>query len=192
MKGTAINVIVENEKSPALIFHVKIENDRDRKLLFTNISSRVMTCSPMRQSINLGRLIPRDTPMYVNSKSSSLFRFYLDINKEKLDYIEDARVDDVWLNIYMSIVFLELEDWRPIGVGWDSFSIVTEGYDCVRIPESDWRKLKEKLSYGKVRIIEISEDVYKLIEEWKEKIKAESLEEAIREAILFALGRKIR
>jgi hypothetical protein len=190
MRGTVVDVNAEDDLSPTLVFEIKIENDRDKRVLFTGIASRVMTSSPMKQNINLGRLIPGEALMFINPKSSSTYRFYLEMDRRKLDYIEKIRVDDVWLDVYMSTVFLELEDWCLRSVGWESFSVTTERYTKVRIPESDWRKLREVLGYGKARVIEVSEETYKLLEEWREKLKVRNLDEALHEALLFALGRK--
>jgi len=171
MKGMVINVRAEDNLSSILIFEIKIENDRDKRVLFTGIASRVMTTRPMKQNINLGRLIPEEALMYIEPKSYSTFGFYLDMDRKKLDQVEKVRVDDVWLDVHMSIVFLELKDWFPKRVSWDSFSVTTERYTYVRIPESDWRELREVLGYGKARIIEVSEDTYKLLEEWRRSLR---------------------
>jgi hypothetical protein len=50
--------------------------------------------------------------------------------------------------------------------------------------------LREVLGYRKARVIEVSEETYKLLEEWREKLKARNLDEALYEALLSALGRK--
>jgi hypothetical protein len=190
MRGTVVDVNAEDDLSPALVFEIKIENDRERRVLLTGVASRVMTSNPMKRNINLGRLVPGDVPMFINPKSYSTYRFYLEMNRRKLESIEEVRVDDVWLDVYMSTVFLELEDWCPRSVGWESFSVTSERYTKVRIPESDWRKLREVLGYGKARVIEVSEETYKLLEEWREKSKARSLDEALHEALLAILGKK--
>jgi hypothetical protein len=190
MKGRVVGVRAEDDLSPTLIFEIEIENDRDREVLLIGTASRVTTTSPMKKNINLGRLIPGEAFMYIRPKSCSTCRFYLDMSRKKLDQVEEVRVDDVWLDVHMSAVFLELEDWSPKRVSWDSFPVTTERYTCVRIPESDWRKLREVLGYGKARVIEVSEETYKLLEEWREKLKARNLDEALYEALLSALGRK--
>jgi hypothetical protein len=128
-----------------------------------------------------------DAFMSINPRTSSAFTFYLEMDRRKLNYIEEARIDDVWLEIHMSTMFLELDAWSPSGVSWSSFSVTMGEYVNVRIPESDWMKLRDKLGYGRARIVEVSEETYKLIEEYRSKLRARSLDDAIREAIIFAL-----
>jgi integrase len=60
-------------------------------------------------------------------------------------------------------------------------------YTVVRIPKSDWLKLRDELGYGKTRIVEVSEETYKLVEEYIRKLRARSLDDAIHEAVLSAL-----
>jgi hypothetical protein len=187
MKGEVVRVDAEDEVSPALVFEIKIENPGDKRVLFTNIVSRVMTVPPMKQILHLGRLTPREAFMRVEPKDSSTFAFYLDMNREKLSHVEKARVDDVWLDIRMSTVFLELKDWTPEKIGWADFPVTLGRYSSVRIPESDWLRLRDELGYGRARIVEVSEETYKLVEEYMRKVRARSLDDAIHEAVLSAL-----
>jgi hypothetical protein len=187
MGGSVVKVDAGDERNPILLFEIEIKNPRDKRIVLTNIVSRVRTASPMKMNIDLGRLIPMDAFMSINPRTSSAFTFYLEMDRRKLNYIEEARIDDVWLEIHMSTMFLELDAWSPSGVSWSSFSVTMGKYVNVRIPESDWIKLRDKLGYGGARIVEVSEETYKLIEEYRGRLRARSLDEAIREAVLFAL-----
>jgi hypothetical protein len=189
MSGSVVRIDAEDERNPILLFEIEIKNPRDKRIVFTNIVSRVRTAPPMKLNIDLGRLIPMDAFMLINPRTSSTFTFYLEMDRRKLNYIEEARIDDVWLNIHMSTMFLELDDWSPSGVGGSSFSVTMEKYvNVIRIPESDWIKLRDKLGYGRARIVEVSEETYKLIEEYRSKLRAKSLDDAIHEAIRSALS----
>ncbi|WP_125670526.1 hypothetical protein [Candidatus Methanodesulfokora washburnensis] len=187
MKGEVVGISAEDEVSPALVFEIKIENPEDKRVLFTNIVSRVMTVPPMKQILHLGRLTPGEAFMRVEPKDSSTFTFYLDMDRKKLSHVEKARVDDVWLDIRMSTVFLELKDWAPEKIGWTDFPVTLGRYSNVRIPESDWLKLRAELGYGKERIVEVSEETYKLVEEYMRKVRARNFDDAIHEAVLSAL-----
>jgi hypothetical protein len=189
MRGEVVEVSAEDELSPSLLFSVRLENPRDAKVLLIGIASRVVTSPPMKLSVNLGRLTPTEALMWVGPRDSSTFTFRLDMDRAKLSRVEEARVDDVWLTISMSALFLEVDEgWAPRRVGWDTFGLTSAGrYAYVKIPESDWIKLRDQLGYGRARVVEVGEETYRLLEEYMRRVRARSLDEAIHTAVLAAL-----
>lgn len=191
MKGNVTAIGASNEFNPVLSFNIEIESDKNKRIVFVNILSKVSTTRPMNLSIDLGRLIPREAFMNIGARESGSFTFDLSLDRKRLNDIEGARKKDVWFDIYMRTLFIEVENWSPTKFGWEGFHLGKERYtDKVRIPESDWLKLRDELGYGKVRIVEVTEETYKRLERFRSEYRYRDLDEAIHEAILLGRSKK--
>jgi CRISPR/Cas system CSM-associated protein Csm2 small subunit len=141
----------------------------------------------------LGRLIPCEAFMSIDADKSRSFRFDLDLGWKGLSDIERARkiTDDVLLDIQMKTLYMEVKNSTPIKFQWEEFHIGDKrGNDGIRIPQSDWSKLKADLGYGKMRIIEVTEETYQLVEEYMKKTKTIEIDDAINNAMLELLKPK--
>lgn len=193
MKGTVTGIRAYDEFNPILSFDIKLDNECDKKIAFLNTISKVLTASPMK-IFEVGKLIPHEAYIFIDANHSTTFTFNLNINRKSLNEIEKTRRDDVWFNIHMSILFMEVEeDWSPIRFRWKGLQ-VGDGIcpDMVRIPESDWLKLRDDLGFGKMMIVEVREETYKVIETFRKEIRARDLDEAIFEAMLLALEKRTK
>lgn len=199
MKATEINRRGVHTPYPIITFNIEIENEEvENDIVITNIVSTVRTASPMKR-LYLGRLEPCEAFMSIAEANSSLFNFDLNLGWKALYDIEDARQNqrdseetkDLWLEIRMKIAYMEVLDWTPIRFRWEEFRVDKEiDVNKIRISQSDWLNLRTKLGYGKMRIIEVTEETYELIEKYMEKIKTRSLEEATHTSILNSLAQE--
>ncbi len=199
MKATEINEKGVHTPYPIITFNIEIENNEiENRIIFTNIVSTVETLSPMRR-LSLGRLSPCKAFMALDKGESDSFNFELDLGWKSLYDLENVRQNqpdfgqekDVWLDIYIEIVYMEVEDWNPIKYGHKRFHVGKGIHgEKIRIPHSDWSKLRTELGYGKMRIIEVTKETYKLIEEYMDLITERNTNEAINASILDSLSRK--
>jgi len=182
-----------HEPYPIITFEIDIENDNsENNIVIINISSTVRTASPMSR-LFLGRLIPCEAFMSIDAGKSRSFRFDLDLGWKGLSDIERARkvTDDVLLDIQTNTVYMEVKDFTPIKFRWEGFHVGDKGgNNWIRIPQSDWSKLKTDLGYGEMRIIEVTEETYKLVEEYMKKTKTIEIDDAINNAMLELLRPK--
>ena len=184
MKGKVIGEYGRHRPIPILSFNIQIENEGENMIVFLNTVSNVSTYEPMSR-FELGRLTPCEAFMAIDAGGSRGFMFDLNLDWKGLDVIERARTDDVWLDIHIRTLCVEVRDWSPIKFRWPGFHVGKGRHnDKVRIPRSDWLKLRSNLGYGKMRIIEVREETYKQIEEFRGKLKARDLDEAIHEAMI--------
>jgi len=189
MKATEVQIRGRCDPYPIINFEIDIENDdSENNIVIINISSTVRTASPMSR-LFLGRLIPCEAYMSISAGKSSHFSFDLDLGWKGLSDIERVRkgTDDVLLDIQMKTVYMEVKDHTPIKFRWKGFHVGDKsGNDFIIIPLSNWLKLKTDLGYGKMRIIEVTEDTCQLVEQYMKKTNTD-IEDAIKNSILISL-----
>ena len=129
--------------------------------------------------------------MSIDAGKSSHFPFDLDLGWKGLSYIELKATEDVQLDIHMRTVYMEVKDHHPMKFGWKGFHVGDKGgNEWIRIPQSDWLKLRTKLGYGQMKIIPVHTDTYQLIEEYRNKTEVGDLDDAIKNAMLIVLQDK--
>jgi len=190
MEGEVVGWSGRHEPIPILSFNIKIENDGEEQIVFLNIVSNVSTTAPMKR-FELGRLTPCEAFMCIDARKTNSFSFDLNLDWKGLDVIEKARSADVWFDIHMGTLFMDIKDWSPIRVRWQGFHVGYERYnDRIRIPQSDWLTLRDDLGYKRMRIVEVREETHNLIEKFLKQSKARNLNEAIHTAMLHSLKKE--
>jgi len=125
--------------------------------------------------------------MPIDAGKSRCFPFDLDLGWKGLSDIESTRkvTDDIQLDIQINTVYMEVKDSTPIKFRQERFHVGDKsGNEWIRIPQSDWSKLRTNLGYEKMRIIEVTEETYKLVEEYMKKTKMIEIDDAINNAML--------
>lgn len=185
MKAKTLSFQVGNDFDPRILFEIEILNELNERVLILNTICKVMTASPM-EYISLGRLLLPFDVMILPPKGVKTFLFELPMSYEKIRSIEEIRKDDVWLDIDMYIWYFIVDDkFCPREFRWDTVRVTSENRFCVRIPESDWIRVRDKLLSRKTKIIEVSLETHESLEKFQKRIKAKTLDQAIHEALLI-------
>jgi len=176
--------------NPRLWFDIEVRNELEDKVAILSAICEVKTASPMKIQFSLGRLLPPKSVMLIDPMRSNLFRFELPLDYRKIWLIEKAREGgDVWLFISMNLQYITLDEKSsPVRFRWENISVsdVTEKASVIKIPESEWVKLRNKMDSKELRVIEVSKETYDMLESLRERMRARTLDDAIHEALIMA------
>ena len=176
--------------NPRLWFDIEIRNELEERVAVLNAICEIETARPMKIQFSLGRLLPPKSVMLIDPMRSNLFRFELPLDYRKMWLIEKAREGgDVWLFISMNLQYITLDEKSsPVRFRWENISVsdVTERASVIKIPESEWVKLRNKIDSKELRVIEVSKETYDMLESLRERMRARTLDDAIHEALIMA------